>query len=161
MPSSSRIGGDINHQKQQEMFSVLQQLCQELEVGDYSDLLAKVRELKQNQSKVRKEQRLITNMKMLVKDTQKLTSQASATSAKTKVPVIKDISQSKQLSSTIPNTDRGAARGPLPNEPIDKKRQNFLTPSNAVQKTQSLQSITIEEKSATIDANPLSKKDRG
>jgi len=53
---------------------VLSQLCQELEVSDYSDLLAKVRDLKANQNKVKKEKRLLTNMKMLVKDSHELTS---------------------------------------------------------------------------------------
>ena len=40
---------------------------------DHSDLLAKVRELKANQKKVKKEKRLLTNMKMLVKDSHELT----------------------------------------------------------------------------------------
>lgn len=53
---------------------MLSQLCQELEVYDYSDLLAKVRDLKANQNKVKKEKRLLTNMKMLVKDSHELTS---------------------------------------------------------------------------------------
>lgn len=43
-------------------------------MNDYSDLLAKVRELKANQNKFKKEKRLITNMKLLVKDTHDLTS---------------------------------------------------------------------------------------
>jgi len=56
------------------MQTVLSQLCQELEVSDYSDLLAKVRDLKANHNKVKKEKRLLTNMKMLVKDSHELTS---------------------------------------------------------------------------------------
>ena len=43
-------------------------LCQELEVNDYTDLLAKVRKLKTKHNKYKKEKKLITNMKMLVKD---------------------------------------------------------------------------------------------
>lgn len=41
-------------------------------MGDYSDLLAKVQELKKSQSKHKKEKRLVKNMKMLVKDSNEL-----------------------------------------------------------------------------------------
>ena len=43
-------------------------LCQELEVNDYTDLLAKVRKLKIKHKQYKKEKKLIVNMKMLVKD---------------------------------------------------------------------------------------------
>ena len=49
---------------------VIQALCLELDVENYTELHAKVRELKANQRKLQKDKRLVTNMKMLVKDTQ-------------------------------------------------------------------------------------------
>ena len=41
----------------------------ELDVENYTELHDKVRELKANQRRFQKEKRLITNMKMLIKDT--------------------------------------------------------------------------------------------
>ena len=49
---------------------VIQALCLELDVENYTELHAKVREMKANQRKLQKDKRLVTNMKMLVKDTQ-------------------------------------------------------------------------------------------
>lgn len=55
---------------------------------DCSDLLAKVRELKVNQNKFKKEKRLITNMKLLVKDSNQLTAATATAQAKPQQQVI-------------------------------------------------------------------------
>ena len=51
---------------------------------DYTDLLSKVRELKSNQNRFKKEKRLIANMKMLVKDSHELTNIPKGSSSRTR-----------------------------------------------------------------------------
>ncbi|CDW90204.1 UNKNOWN [Stylonychia lemnae] len=66
----SRSPNYMNHREAQtnEMSSLLNQLCKELKIENYEDILLKVKDLKHFMRKHQKERKLITNLQKLAKD---------------------------------------------------------------------------------------------